>query len=155
MGGIFDKERKQIERVVKQIMTDMSKHIAKELTNESVPVRTGHYVASHTVQVTTPEYPRFAAPSEPPFAPLLSGSASEPYRKPVEERLKAKSKALIEKNEKIYFGNRASYAHLVEFLGWTDIGGQTGRYFIFGKAAQSLNLQKKAIITIAKKKVFK
>jgi len=161
IGGVFlmfSKEKKQLKNLPKQIMKDFSRRIANELTKEDVPVRTGHYVASHVVQTTEPAYPRSASPTDPPFAPRLYGSASEPYRMPVRASLKNKAKALIESGaNKIFFGNRASYAHIVEKLGWLTLHehATTGPYFVFGKAAGSVYLQKKQIAQKAKRKVFK
>jgi len=155
---MFSKERQQLKKLPKQIMIDFSRRIANGLTDEDVPVRTGHYVASHVVQTTEPAYPRSASPTDPPFAPRLYGSASEPYRMPVRISLKSKAKALIKSgNSKIFFGNRASYAHIVEMLGWLSLHehAQTGPYFVFGKVAGSVYLQKKQIAQKAKRKVFK
>jgi len=151
---MFTKERKQIKDVIKQTMKDMSNHIINRLTDERIPVRTGHYVASHVVQTIDPSYPRSAVEMKPPYAPKMIASAS--YREPVKNRLKAKVDGLIAKGEKtIHFGNKASYAHLVEYLGWADLGGVTGPYQIFGVAEESAKGREKQIVTAAKKKVFK
>ena len=151
---MFTKERKQIKDVIKQTMKDMSDHIINRLADERIPVRTGHYVASHVVQTIDPSYPRKAEPMEPPYAPKML--ASESYRAPVRSRLKAKADALIAKGEKtIHFGNKASYAHLVEYMGWTQLGGRTGPYQIFNSAEESARGREKSIATAAKAKVFK
>ena len=160
MGGMFDKEKKQIKQVIKQTMKDMSDHIINQLTDELVPVRTGHYVSSHVVQTIDPSYPRSAVPGVPPFPPRVFGGASAPYREPVKHRLKAKADQLIAKGEKtIHFGNKASYAHLVEYVGWQALAPEgtvaTGPYFIFKSAEVSAKAREKMIAAAAKKKVFK
>jgi hypothetical protein len=153
---MFSKERKQIKKVIKQTMKDMSDHVINKITDEHVPVRTGHYVASHVVQTIDPSYPRSAVPSEGPYAAQVSGSASAPYRDPVKATLKAKADMLIQKGEKtIHFGNKASYAHLVEYFGWKGLGGIRGPYFIFKGAEESLKARERTITIVAKKKVFK
>ena len=161
IGGddkLFTKERKQIKNVIKQTMMDMSDHVINKITDEDVPVRTGHYVGSHVVQTIDPSYPRSAVVGMPPFAPRLLGGASSGYRAPVKSRLKTKANALIAKGEKqIHFGNAASYAHLIEYVGWVGMHelARTGPYFIFKGAEESLKARKKEIAMIAKKKVFK
>jgi hypothetical protein len=153
---MFKNDRKKIKKVIKQTMKDMSDHVINRITDERVPVRTGHYVASHVVQTIAPSYPRSMIPSAGPYAPQVSGGASAMYREPVKATLKAKADRLIQKGEKtIHFGNKASYAHIVEYLGWQPLGGARSPYFIFKGAEESLKAQTRQIAIAAKKKVFK
>ncbi len=150
MGGLFDKERKHIKGIIKKSMIKISNHIVEKLTDHVVPVRTGRYVKSHVVQIKKPSFTRSAVPMSPPYPNKLSAEESAPIRSGVETKLKAEATMLINAgNAKIYFGNSAKYAHLVEFIGWIPMpmGGKTGPKFVFGRAALSTNLQKKNIIS--------
>jgi len=157
IGGVFimfSKEKKQLKNLPKQIMKDMSKHISKKLTDPTAPVRTGHYIMSHVVGLNEPVYPRSAVKAKPPFPPRADPGQEAAMKNTERAKLIRNSKALS-KSPIIHFGNSASYAHLVEFIGWTPIGGIKGPYHVFGKAGQSLELRKKQIVSEAKQKVFK
>ena len=98
---MLSKHKKKINKIIKQTMTDMAVHVAKKLTDEAVPVRTGDYIKNHVVQTVEPSYPRFATEKKPPYSGRLSPSESAPIRNPVEARLKATTKALIKNNNTI------------------------------------------------------
>ena len=151
---MFTKHKKKINRIIKQTMIGMSNHIAEKITDEAVPVRTGRYVKNHVVQTVNPSFPRLAFPKDPPYPDKLTPAESAPIRMPVKTVLKATAKSLINTgNTKIYFGNKMSYAHLIEYVGWSILSerAKTGPYYIFGKAAVSLELNRKKIAYMAKR----